>query len=78
MRSSLGVPPWAVRYSMEARVVGSMRMRVTMADHVQGSVEAPVAAIVESVTHGVAAGGGDRADAGEVGEGGFGAYSSWM
>ena len=28
LRSSLGARPWAVRYSMEARVVGSMRMRV--------------------------------------------------
>jgi len=38
------------RYSMEARVVGSMRMRVQRPS--AGLVEGPVAAVVEPITHG--------------------------
>ena len=42
-------------------------------DRVEGAVELAVAAAAEAVSGGLAAGGGDRGDAGESCEGGFGA-----
>ena len=45
-------------------------------DGVEGAVELAVAAAAESVSGRLAAGGGDRRDAGESGEGGFGADAS--
>ena len=42
-------------------------------DRVQGAVELAVAAAAEAVPVRLAAGGGDGCDAGEAGEGGFGA-----
>jgi hypothetical protein len=45
-------------------------------DRVQGAVELAIAAAAEPVPGGLAAGGGDRGDAGEACEAGFGAQSA--
>jgi hypothetical protein len=45
-------------------------------DRVQGAVELAVAAAAEAVSAGLAAGSGDRCDAGEAGEARFGAESA--
>jgi hypothetical protein len=47
-------------------------------DCVEGAVEVAVAASVESVADGLAAGGGDRCGAGEAGEGGFVSDAAWV
>ncbi len=47
-------------------------------DRVEGAVELAIAAAAETVPLRLAAGGGDGCDAGEAGEGGFGADATAM
>lgn len=47
-------------------------------DRVQGAVELAITAAAESVPDRLAAGGGHGRDAGEAGEGGFGADAAWV